>query len=263
MTTDPVAARSRFSRATMPLAGIELELFEGGEGTPLLFLHGAQGVLPAQGFLATLASKRRVIAPSHPGFGRSTLPDWLDRADDIAHIYLELMDRLGLDAVDVIGCSVGGWIAADLATTAPERVRRLVLVGPVGVKVGPADRLDIPDIFAMPQEKLNGLLYHDPDKHRPDFATMSDEELTIVVRNRETLALITWEPYMHNPKLRHRLHRVTACRRCSCAATATGWCRPNTSPPMRPFFRMRASRRSPKPDTRRRSSSRNGSPRRC
>ena len=62
----------------------------------------------------------------------------------------------------------------------------------------------------MPQEKLNGLLYHDPDKHRPDFATMSDEELTVVVRNRETLALITWEPYMHNPKLRHRLHRVGA-----------------------------------------------------
>jgi pimeloyl-ACP methyl ester carboxylesterase len=209
MTTDPVDARSRFSRSTMPLGGVELELFEGGEGTPLLFLHGAQGVLPAQGFLATLASERRVIAPSHPGFGRSTLPDWLDRADDIARIYLELMDRLGLDAVEMIGCSVGGWIAADLASTAPERVRRLVLVGPVGVKVGPAERLDIPDIFAMPQEKLNRLLYHDPDKHRPDFAAMSDEEITIVVRNRETLALITWEPYMHDPKLRHRLHRAS------------------------------------------------------
>jgi pimeloyl-ACP methyl ester carboxylesterase len=207
MTTDPVDARSRFSRSTMSLASIELELFEGGEGTPLLFLHGAQGVLPAQGFLATLASERRVIAPSHPGFGRSMLPDWLDRADDIARIYLELMDRLGLDAVELMGCSVGGWIAADLASTAPERVRRLVLVGPVGVKVGPAERLDIPDIFAMPQETLNRLLYHDPDKHRPDFAAMSDEEITIVVRNRETLALITWEPYMHDPKLRHRLHR--------------------------------------------------------
>jgi pimeloyl-ACP methyl ester carboxylesterase len=165
--------------------------------------------LPARGFLAALASERRVIAPSHPGFGRSGLPDWLDRADDIARIYLELMDRLGLDAVEMIGCSVGGWIAADLASTAPERVRRLVLVGPVGVKVGPAERLDIPDIFAMPQEKLNRLLYHDPDKHRPDFAAMSDEEITIVVRNRETLALITWEPYMHDPKLRHRLHRAS------------------------------------------------------
>jgi pimeloyl-ACP methyl ester carboxylesterase len=218
MTTDPVDARSRFSRSTMSLAGIELELLEGGDGAPLggrkplLFLHGAQGVLPARGFLAALASERRVIAPSHPGFGRSGLPDWLDRADDIARIYLELMDLLGLDAVEMIGCSVGGWIAADLASTAPERVRRLVLVGPVGVKVGPAERLDIPDIFAMPQEKLNRLLYHDPDKHRPDFAAMSDEEITIVVRNRETLALITWEPYMHDPKPRQHAGIVRARR---------------------------------------------------
>jgi pimeloyl-ACP methyl ester carboxylesterase len=62
----------------------------------------------------------------------------------------------------------------------------------------------------MPQDKLNRLLFHDPDKHRPDFAAMSEAELTAMVRNRETLALITWEPYMHDPKLKHRLHRVTA-----------------------------------------------------
>jgi len=197
-------------RTTVSIAGVELELFERGQGAPLLFLHGAQGVLPAGAFLDLLAQQRRVIAPSHPGFGRSALPDWLDSVDDIAHIYLELMDRLGLDRVDLIGCSIGGWIAADLASKIPERLRRLVLVGPVGVKVGPPDRLDVPDIFAMPQDSLNRLLFHDPDKHRPDFQSMSDEEITTMVRNRETLALITWEPYMHNPKLRHRLHRVTA-----------------------------------------------------
>jgi pimeloyl-ACP methyl ester carboxylesterase len=208
-TTTHTDAHSGFARSTMSLAGIELELFQGGEGAPLLFLHGAQGVLPARGFLAALTSERRVIAPSHPGFGTSGLPDWLDSVSDITHVYLELVDRLGHDKVDVVGCSVGGWIAADIAGKVPERLRRLVLVGPVGVKVGPADRLDIPDIFAMPQERLNQLLFHDPDKHRPDFAAMSDEQLTVVVRNRETLALITWEPYMHDPKLPHRLHRAS------------------------------------------------------
>src|SRR5262249_47657594 len=70
--------------------------------------------------------------------------------------------------------------------------------------------LDIADIFAMSQDKLNGLLYHDAAKNRPDLAAMSEDELTMLVRNRETLALITWEPYMHNPKLKHRLHRVRA-----------------------------------------------------
>jgi pimeloyl-ACP methyl ester carboxylesterase len=203
-------AVSDLARNTVSIAGGELELFEGGAGAPLLFLHGAQGVPPATAFLQRLARTRRIIAPSHPGFGTSSLPDWLDSVDDIAHIHLELIDRLGLDHVDLIGCSVGGWIAAEIATKVPARIRRLVMVGPVGVKVGPPDRLDIPDIFAISQERLARLLFHDPDKHRPDLANMPDEALEAMVRNRETLALITWEPYMHNPKLRHRLHRVAA-----------------------------------------------------
>lgn len=203
-------AVSGLARTTLSIAGVELEVFEHGTGAPLLFLHGAQGVLPAATFLASLARERKAIAPSHPGFGCSALPDWLDSVDDIAHIHLELMDRLGLDAADVIGCSVGGWIAAEIASKVPGRVRRLVMVGPVGVKVGSPDKLDIPDIFAMSQERLARLLFHDPDKHRPDLATLPDDALEVMVRNRETLALITWEPYMHNPKLRHRLHRVAA-----------------------------------------------------
>jgi pimeloyl-ACP methyl ester carboxylesterase len=195
---------------TMSVAGCELELFEGGQGAPVLFLHGASGVTAGDPFLALLVKHRRVIAPSHPGFGRSALPDWLDSPDDIAHIHLELMDKLGLAQSEIIGCSVGGWIAAEIASKAPERIERLVLVGPVGVKVGPVDRLDIPDMFAMPQDKLAKLIYHDPQKFRPDMAVMTDEQVLIMARNRETLALITWEPYMHNPKLKHRLHRVTA-----------------------------------------------------
>ena len=110
----------------------------------------------------------------------------------------------------MIGCSIGGWIAAELATKAPHIIRKLVLVGPVGVKTGPIDRLDIPDIFALPQAELERLLFHDPDRMRMDPSRMTDQQLTITMRNRETLALLAWEPYMHNPKLPHRLHRVTA-----------------------------------------------------
>ena len=190
------------------IAGIELELFERGQGEPVLFLHSAQGVSPQDRFLELISRDRRLIAPSHPGFGTSSLPDWLDSVDDIAHVYLELMDRLGLAKADVIGCSIGGWIAADIATKAPERLRRLVLVGPVGVKVGPTDKLDIPDVFAMSQDKLNRLLFHNPEKIRIDLASLPDEQIAIVARNRETIALLAWEPYMHNPKLRHRLHRI-------------------------------------------------------
>jgi pimeloyl-ACP methyl ester carboxylesterase len=150
-----------------------------------------------------------VLAPSHPGFGKSALPDWLDSIDDIAHVYLELMDRLNLARVDLVGFSIGGWIAAEMASKVPERIKRLILIGPVGVKTGSADTLDVPDIFALPRETLTRLRFHDPAKNPVDLAKLLDAELMIVARNNETLALLTWEPYMHNPKLKHRLHRVT------------------------------------------------------
>ncbi len=205
-----MAYPAAIAREMVTIAGIEIELFDGGNGAPLLFLHGAQGFTPEQPCVGLLAQHRRLIAPSHPGFGASGLPLWLDSIDDIAHLYLELMDRKRLDRVDILGCSLGGWLAAEIATKTPERVGRLVLVGPVGVKLGPMDKLDIPDIFAMPQEKVAQLIFHDVAKGRLDVAQLTDEQLTTIARNRETTALLTWEPWMHNPKLRHRLHRITA-----------------------------------------------------
>jgi pimeloyl-ACP methyl ester carboxylesterase len=203
-----VRREARVDSQTITIGDADVELFSGGSGEPLLFLHSAQGFHPSQPYVARLCASRKVYAPSHPGFGRSSLPDWLDSVDDIAHIYLELLDRLGLKQVDIVGCSLGGWIAADLASKVPERVRRLVLVGPVGVKTGPVDQLDVPDIFAMTPDAVQRLMWHDPAKAGMDFAAMSDEELTVLARNRESLALLSWEPYMHSAKLRHRLHRV-------------------------------------------------------
>ena len=210
MTVIDKPAQAAKGPGKISIAGVELDLFERGQGAPMLYLHGGAGIGPDLPFLDLLAKERRVVAPSHPGFGKSSLPDWLDSIDDIAHIYLELMDRVGLTRTDLVGFSIGGWIAAELATKVPERVSRLVLIGPVGVKTGPADKLDIPDVFAMPREKLDRLRFHDPANNPVDLASLSDEELHTVARNSETLALLTWEPYMHNPKLKHRLHRVTA-----------------------------------------------------
>ena len=70
------------------IAGVELDVFERGHGAPVLYLHGGGGIGLDLPFLEQLAKERRVIAPSHPGFGKSSLPDWLDSIDDIAHIYL-------------------------------------------------------------------------------------------------------------------------------------------------------------------------------
>ena len=195
-------------RETLKLGEIELELHQGGSGPPLLYLHGGSGPAASAPFLATLARRFRVIAPSHPGFGGSSLPIWIDSIDDYAHLYLELIDRLAITGVTLVGHSIGGWTAAELATKSTHDISKLVLIGPVGIKVGPVDKLDIPDIYAMSQEQMEKLLFADPDRWRPDPSKMTDADLLIRARNRQTLALVTWEPYMHNPKLKHRLHTI-------------------------------------------------------
>jgi pimeloyl-ACP methyl ester carboxylesterase len=200
-------------RQTIALGGIELEVFDsdGPAGaTPILYLHAGRGFEPDRRYVGLLAERHRVIAPSHPGFGNSSLPEWLDTADDISYVYLELVERLGLGRAHVIGASIGGWIAAELAAKSPAWLDRLVLVAPSGVKLGPVDKLDIPDMFAMPREELHRLLHHDPEAMRVEPSQMSDEQLRAMARNWETTTLLVWEPYMHNPKLRHRLNRVRA-----------------------------------------------------
>jgi pimeloyl-ACP methyl ester carboxylesterase len=193
----------------LKLGEIELELHESGDGSPLLFLHSGAGFSPDDAFVGLLAAHHRVIAPSHPGFGYSSLPDWLDSIDDVAHVYLELMDRLELKRVTLVGASIGGWIAAEIATKSPERIAKLALVGPVGVKTGGSKQLDIPDIFAHSAEAIDRMRFHDPTKAKIDLTKLSEEQMRVIARNNETLALLVWEPYMHNPKLRHRLHRLT------------------------------------------------------
>ncbi len=187
--------------------GVPLSYLELGSGAPILVLHGAAGLPPDAPFLAGLAAYGRVIAPTHPGFGRAELPDWIDSVDDLAYIYLDLLAALDLHDVTVIGFSMGGWLAAEIAIKSTARIARLVLVDAVGIKI--SDRLtrDIADIFATDPLELQRLAYHDPSK-APDLAALSDEALEVVARNREASALYLWEPYAHNPKLARRLHRI-------------------------------------------------------
>src|SRR5262249_20548637 len=148
------AERARAS-TSVSIAGVELEMLERGGGAPILYLHGGGGIALDLPFIDLLGRDRRIIAPSHPGFGKSSLPDWLDSVDDIAHIYLELMDRLGLTRTDIVGLSIGGWIAADLATKAPERLERLVLIRPGGGKTGPSGKPGRPGAVPVSPGKLD------------------------------------------------------------------------------------------------------------
>jgi pimeloyl-ACP methyl ester carboxylesterase len=191
----------------VPVGGTSLELYDQGSGPVILLLHGAGGLKAGAPFLRSLSAKARVVAPSHPGFGKSPLPDWISTIDDLAYLYLDLLEQLDLRDVTLVGMSMGGWTAAEIAVKSSERLARIVLADPVGIKPSGREVRDIPDIWALDDAELAKLTQHDPS-NAPNYATMSDEDLAVVARNREAAALYLWEPYMHNPQLLRRLHRI-------------------------------------------------------
>jgi pimeloyl-ACP methyl ester carboxylesterase len=203
MTTSDSAADT-----LVPVGGTSIELYDQGSGPVMLLLHGAGGLKAGAPFLRGLSAKVRVIAPSHPGFGGSPLPDWISTVDDLAYLYLDLLEQLDLHDVTLVGMSMGGWTAAEIAIKNSSRLARLILADPVGIKPSGREVRDIPDIWALDDAELAKLTQHDP-ANAPNYATMSDADLAVVARNREAAALYLWEPYMHNPQLLRRLHRVT------------------------------------------------------
>jgi pimeloyl-ACP methyl ester carboxylesterase len=191
----------------MNLHGIEVDVVRKGKGQPLLMLHGGGGPIAGMPFAAKLAERFEIIAPTHPGFGGSRIPDSFTRVDDLAYLYLDLLDALDLRNVVLMGFSMGGWTATEMAVMTTERLSKLILVDSVGVKVGGREDRDIADVFGLPGETLAKMMWHDPAK-APDLSKLTDEQLALAAANRMALGVYTWEPYMHNPKLPQRLHRI-------------------------------------------------------
>jgi pimeloyl-ACP methyl ester carboxylesterase len=196
------------SASVVAVRGISIEMIERGAGRPLLFLHPGIGIEPDAPVLERLATHYRVLAPTHPGFGRSELPKGFDKVDDLAYFYLDLLDQLDLSDVVVAGVSFGGWIAAEIAIKSTARISHLVLANTIGIKVGGREQRDIADIYALTEDELLKLTYHDPAAGKRDYKAMPDADVKAASRNREALARYAWSPYMHDPKLKGRLHRV-------------------------------------------------------
>ena len=191
----------------MTVNGIELEVLRRGAGTPVLLLHGMDTVHPKAGFLDLLGRDAEIIAPSSPGFGNTQRPADFDTMYDLVHLYLAVLDELPYDKVALMGLSFGGWLAAEVAAASCHRLSKLILVDPVGIKLGgPTDR-DILDVFNVNPAEVRRRSWHDPAK-APDYDAMSDEELVIHARNWEALCLYAWHPLMYNPQLKHWLGRI-------------------------------------------------------
>lgn len=197
-----------FETSTAEIQGVRIELAQKGSGRPILFLHPGQGFWGAEQALGGLSCLGRVIAPSHPGFGASALPPSMTTVGDLAYFYLDLIDILALDDLTVVGASFGGWIAAEIGVRCAHAMARLVLVDSLGIKTGDRETRDIADLHAVEDAELPKLLFADPAHHAPDYKSLPDEDLLLIARNNEALTLFGWRPYMHNPKLLHRLQRI-------------------------------------------------------
>src|SRR5581483_9980297 len=117
------------------IGGLDIEIVRRGRGRPVLFLHPHIGFWGAGRFVDAMAKHAEVIAPAHPGFGRSALAKGMTTVDDLSYFYLDLLEQLDLRDVVLVGASFGGWLAAAIATKTCERLARLVMLGAVGVKL--------------------------------------------------------------------------------------------------------------------------------
>jgi pimeloyl-ACP methyl ester carboxylesterase len=190
------------------IAGIEVEVWTKGSGRPVLFLHPGDGLDPHADCVERLARRHSVLAPSHPGFGASQLPEHFTSVDDLAYFYLDLMKAHDLEDAVVIGVSFGAWVAAAIAIKSVERIAGLVLVDSIGAKFADRTTREIGDLFSVNIHEQATLIYHDPIRRKPSFAEVPQDALTRLARGHETFALFAWSPTLHDPKLAHRLHRI-------------------------------------------------------
>jgi len=196
--------------------GRPTQIAVGGDGPPLLYLHSAAGESIQWGeLLHGLAAEHTVHAPLMPGFFASEGLETIHDIHDLTYHCLALMDERVWDRVDVMGCSLGGWIALELAVRHPTRVGRLVLAASAGIRLADVPMADMFRITVGQEERARELLFHDPSHPLaalvlPKLSELGDEELGAFMKAMAATAKVGWNPYMHDPRLERMLRHVQA-----------------------------------------------------
>jgi pimeloyl-ACP methyl ester carboxylesterase len=193
--------------------GARCRVLEGGSGMPLVFLHGAGGLLADNPFLDRLAARYHVFAPELPGYGESTGEELLEDMLDFTLHGWDVVAALGLTRPHLVGHSMGGMIAAEMAAVAPHDLDRLVLVAAAGLWI---EEHPIPDIFALLPGQLVELLFQDPDKGQAlltggvDFSDMEAFKAFYLGQQRRLAMAGKILFPIPNRRVSKRLYRVSA-----------------------------------------------------
>ena len=186
--------------------GTGIHLRRGGSGEPMLFLHGASGVAGWIPTFQALSETHDLMVPDHPTYGLSDEPDWLDSMDDLAMFYLDFLDQMDLNGVHLVGNSLGGWLAMEIAVRNSSRLKSLTLVGTAGIRIAGKP---IADIFMMDPHDLVREIYVDQSIADNILGMeLTEEQVDIQIRNRVATARLGWQPRLFNPNLRKWLHRI-------------------------------------------------------
>ncbi len=186
------------------IKGQMLKIKEDGSGPPLLFLHGAGGSNWSP-MLKALAETHRVIAPEHPGFGRSKTPDWMMSVGDLAFFYLDMLEVMDLKNIHLAGHSLGGWTAAELAIRNTSRLKSVTLLAPAGCR---SDAVPFGDIFLWDAETATRNQFYDQKLAEERIKMLPQADLDVTLQNKATVARLAWSPRLHNPQLPYWLHRI-------------------------------------------------------
>ena len=189
---------------------VELEVRDVGAGSAVIVLPGAFGIESRFDDVDDFYPGCRVITVTHPGFGKLKRPEWCESVEDLAYIYMDFIERLGLQRVTLVGFSFGGWIAAEIALRRPTWLDRLILVDNFGLRGGDREDRSTPDLFAMTLAEWREIAFFDAGVGEKFFgsAGRSDEEMLSIARAQEGLAVYGWQPYLHDPKLERRIGRI-------------------------------------------------------
>ncbi|MYS19814.1 alpha/beta fold hydrolase [Streptomyces sp. SID4948] len=204
-------APTRTTRTVDLPQGLSVTIDEYGvnsDGSAVLLLHGGAGPRTMAGLASALSEHVYAVAPTHPGFDGTPRPEWADTIADLAVAYLDLLDTLDLRGVMVIGNSIGGWIAAEMALRDTRgRIGALTLLNAVGIHAHLTAH-QIVDVRTLAPGDISQLSFANA-AFRPDVASFTDGQRAVMAANQQTLALYAGPAFSHDPKLRGRLHRVT------------------------------------------------------